>query len=126
MDPNVGPWEIAKLFLSDIGGHTIIEKVEDMEISAILNLMFWCNHATVKGPLIKDVCDTRNTKWAHVTTLKLSDAEEKAAFETIEKLFQDPALAGDVSAQETLREIVALKSSSDARVFKAEVLSQFN
>lgn len=125
MDPNVGPWEIAKLFLPDIGGHTIIESVEDMEISAILNLLFWCNHFTVQGPLIKDVRDTRNTKWAHVTMLKLSDAEKKAAFETIEKLLQDPALASDVSAQETLREILALKSSSDVHVFKAEVLSHF-
>ena len=125
MDPNVGPWEIAKLFLPDIGGHTIIESVEDMEISAILNLMFWCNHFTVQRPLIKDVRDTRNTKWAHVTTLKLSDAEKNAAFETIEMLLQDPALASDVGAQETLREVLALKSSSDVHVFKAEVLSDF-
>lgn len=125
MDPNVGPWEIAKLFLPDIGGHTVIQSVEDMEISAILNLMFWCNHFTVQRPLIKDVRDTRNTKWAHVPKLKLSDAEKKDAFETIEKFLQDPALARDVGAQETLREILALKSTSDVHVFKAEVLSHF-
>ena len=125
MDPIVGPWEIAKLFLPDMGGHTVIQSVEDMEISAILNLMFWCNHFTVQRPLIKDVRDTRNTKWAHVRTLKLSDAEKKDAFETIEKLLQDPALASDVGAQETLRDILALKSSSDVHVFKAEVLSDF-
>lgn len=125
MDPNVGPWEIAKLFLPDLGGHTVIESVEDMEISAILNLMFWCNHFTVQRPLIKDVRDIRNTKWAHVATLKLSDAEKKNAFKTIEKLLQDPALASDVGAQETLRQILALKSSSDVHVFKAEVLSHF-
>ena len=125
MDPNVGPWEIAKLFLPDMGGHTVIQSVEDMEISAILNLMFWCNHFTTQRPLIKDVRDTRNTKWAHVTSLNLSDAEKNAAFETIEKLLQDPALAGDVGAQETLRDVLALKSSSDVHVFKAEVLSHF-
>ena len=125
MDPNVGPWEIAKLFLPDIGGHTVIESVEDMEISAILNLMFWCSHFAVQRPLIKDVRDTRNTKWAHMPNLKLSDAEKKDAFETIEKLLQDPVLASDVGAQETLREILILKSSSDVHVFKAEVLSHF-
>jgi len=125
MDPNVGPWEVAKLFLPDISGDTVIESVEDMEISAILNLMFWCNHFTVQQPLIKAVRDTRNTKWAHVATLKLYDAEKKDAFETIEKLLQDPALASDVGAQDTLREILALKSSSDVQVFKAEDLSQF-
>lgn len=125
MDPNVGPWEIAKLFLPDIGGHTVIQSVEDMEISSILNLMFWCNHFTVQRPLIKDVRDTRNTKWAHVPKLQLSDAEKKDAFETIEKFLQDPAFARDVGAQETLREILALKSTSDVHVFKAEVLSHF-
>jgi len=125
MDPNVGPWEIAKLFLPDISGHTVIESVEDMEISAILNLMFWCNHFTVHQPLITAVRDTRNQKWAHVATLKLTDAEKKDAFETIEKLLQDPALASDVGAQKTLQEIAALKSSSDVHVFKAEVLSHF-
>ena len=125
MDPNVGPWEIAKLFLPDMGGHTVIQSVEDMEISVILNLMFWCNHFTVQRPLIKDVRDTRNTKWAHVPKLKLSDAEKKDAFETIEKLLQDPALASDVGAQETLREVLILKSSSDVHVFKEAVLSHF-
>ena len=125
MDPNFGPWEIAKLFLPDMGGHTVIQSVEDLEISAILNLMFWCNHFTIQRPLIKDVRDTRNTKWAHVTSLKLSNAEKNAAFETIEKLLQDAALAGDVSAQETLRDVLALKSSSDVHVFKGEVLSHF-
>lgn len=125
MDPNVGPWEIAKLFLPDVGGHTVIENVEDMEICAILNLMFWCSHFAIQRPLIRDVRDTRNTKWAHVPKLKLSDAEKKDAFETIEKLLQDPALASDVGAQETLREILILKSSSDVHVFKAEVFSHF-
>ena len=125
MDPNFGPWEIAKLFLPDVGGHTVIQSVEDMEISAILNLMFWCNHFTVQRPLIKDVRDARNTKWAHVPKLELSEAEKKGAFEKIEKLLQDPALARDVDAQEAFREILALKCTSDVHSFKAEVLSHF-
>ena len=125
MDPNVGPWEIAKLFLPDIGGHTVIQSVEDMEISAILNLMFWCNHFTVQRPLIKDVRDARNSKWAHVSKLELTEAEKKDAFEAIEKFLQDPVLAGDVDAQEALREILALKCTSDVHIFKAEVLSHF-
>ena len=123
MDPNVGPWEIAKLFLPDIGGHTVMECVEDMEISAILNLMFWCNHFTVQRPLIRDVRDTRNTKWAHVPKLELSEAEKKSAFETIEKFLQDPILARDVDAQEALQEILALKCTSDVHIFKPEYLS---
>ena len=125
MDPNIGPWEIAKLFLPDVGSHTVIESVEDMEITNILNLMFWCNHFTVQRPLIKDVRDTRNTKWAHVPKLELSDAEKKDAFETIEKLLKDPALAGDFDAQNTLREILTLKSTKEVHIFRSEVLSHF-
>ena len=125
LDPRIGPWEIAKLFLPDIGAHAIIESVEDMEITGILNLLFWCNHFNVQRPLIKDVRDIRNTKWAHVPKLELSEAEKKAAFETIEKLLQDPKLAGDPGAQRALKDIVALKSSSDVHIFKAEVLSHY-
>ncbi|KAJ7372363.1 hypothetical protein OS493_019810 [Desmophyllum pertusum] len=94
MDPNVGPWEIAKLFLPN-------------------------------RSLIKDVRDTRNTKWAHLPKLELSEAEKKDAFETLEKLLQDPVLARDVDAQGALREILALKCTSDVHIFKAEVLSHF-
>ena len=125
MDPNNGQWEIAKLFLPDIGGHTVIESAEDMDVTAILNLMFWCNHFTAQRSLIKDVRETRNTKWVHVPKLELSVTEKRAAFETIEKLLQDPELVGDPDAQDALRDILALKCSSDVHIFKAEVLSHF-
>ena len=125
MDPNNGQWEIAKLFLPDIGGHTVIESAEDMDVTAILNLMFWCNHFTARRSLIKDVRETRNTKWVHVPKLELSLTEKRAAFETIEKLLQDPVFTGDPDAQDALRDILALKCSSDVHIFKAEVLSHF-
>ena len=125
LDPNIGPWEIAKLFIPDIGGHNVIGSVEDMEITGILNLMFWCNHFTIQRPLIKDVRETRNTKWAHVPKLELSEADKRTAFETIEKLLQDPVLATDPGAQGSLQDILALKCTSDVHIFKAEVLSHF-
>lgn len=125
LDRDIGPWEIAKLFLPDIGAHTVMESVEDMEVTGILNLMFWCNHFNVQRPLIKDVRDIRNTKWAHVPKLELSEAEKMAAFETIEKLLQDPELARDPGAQKALQDILALKSSPDVSIFKAEVLSHY-
>ena len=125
MDVNNGQWEIAKLFLPDIGGHTVIESAEDMDVTAILNLMFWCNHFTAQRSLIKDVRETRNSKWVHVPKLELSDTEKRAAFEAIEKLLQDPVFTGDSDAQDALRDILALKCSSDVHIFKAEVLSHF-
>ena len=125
MDPSNGQWEIAKLFLPDIGDPTVIESAEDMDVTAILNLMFWCNHFTAQRSLIKDVRETRNTKWVHVSKLELSVTEKRAAFETIEKLLQDPELVGDLDAQDALRDVLALKCSSDVHIFKAEVLSHF-
>ena len=121
LDPNIGPWEIAKLYIPDIRAQPI-ESVEDMEITGILNLMFWCDHLNVERRLIDDVRDTRNKKFAHLTKSELSEAEKRAGFETIEKLLHDPVLAGDPDAQGALQDVLALKCTSDVHMFKAEVL----
>ena len=125
MDPNKGKWEIAKLFIPGIELHTVIKSAEDLDISGILNLMIWCNHFTVQRPLLKDVREIRNTKWVHVSKLELSEAEKRAAFQTIEKLLQDPEFIRDPDAQDALQDILTLKCSSDVHIFKAEVLSHF-
>ena len=125
LDPNIGPWEIVKLFLPDVGIHTVIESVDDLEITNILNLMFWCNHFTVQRPLIKDVRDIRNTKWAHVLKLELSEIEKNDAFDAIEELLKDPALASDLDVRNALQEISTLKSKRDVHFCRAEVLYRF-
>ena len=103
IDPNLGPWEIAKLYLPDLGGHAVAS-VEDMDISNLLNLMYWCTHFSVSQFLIKDVRDVRNKKWVHVTSLELNDADKQIAFDTIENLLKDPSLAHDPDAQNALKE----------------------
>ena len=74
MDPVLGPWEIAKLFLPDLGGHADIKSADDMDVTGILNLVNWCNHFTIPQALIKDVRSTRNRWWGHVPRLELTDA----------------------------------------------------
>ena len=125
MDPENGQWEIAKLFRPDAGGHTVIESAEDLDISGILNIMYWCNHFTVQRPLIESVRQIRNTKWGHIPKSELSEAEKCAAFETIEGLLQDPVFVGDPHAQDALRDILALKCTSDVHIFKVKDLSHF-
>jgi len=125
LDPHEGPWEIAKLFFPDLGGHAVITSAEDMDITGILNLVYWCNHFTIPQPLIKDVRDTRNNKWVHVPKLELSDAEKTTAFGAIENLLKDPHLAHDPDAQNALREIQTLKCVSDLNNFQAQVLTQY-
>ena len=95
MDPVLGPWEIAKLFLPDLGGHANIRSADDMDVNGILNLMYWCNHFTIPQSLIKAVRDIRNDRCVHVPKLELSDADKTAAFDAIENLLKDPQLAAD-------------------------------
>ena len=62
-DPIQGPWEIAKIFLPDLGGHAITS-AEDIDLTGILNLMYWCDHfRPIPQPLIKDLRDIRNRVW---------------------------------------------------------------
>ena len=125
LDPNVGPWEIAKLFLPDLGGHAVINGADDMDVTGILNLMCWCTHFIIPQHLVKDVRDVRNNQWVHVPKLELSDADKTTAFDAIENLLRDPILAHDPDAQRALREIQTLKCVSDLNNFQAQVLTQY-
>ena len=124
IDPILGPWEIAKLYLPDLGGHAVAS-VEDLDITNLLNLMYWCTHFSVLQHLIKDVREVRNKKWVHVTSLELSDADKQIAFDSIENLLKDPNFAHEPDAQKALKEIVKLKSVSDLHSMEAKVLADF-
>ena len=123
MDPVVGPWEIAKLFLPELGGHADIKSANDMDINSILNLMYWCKHFTIPQPLIKDVRDVRNDKCVHVPKLELSDADKSAAFDAIENLLQDTQLAADEDAKKALGEVISLKSIKDLHNREPQILA---
>ena len=125
MDPNLGLWEIAKLFLPDLGGHADIKSADDMDITGILNVMYWCNHFTINQPLINEVGDTRNSKWVQVPKLELTNADKTDAFNTIENLLKDPQLAPDPDAQKALKEIVNLRKVSDWHSLEVQVLTDF-
>ena len=124
LDSTIGPWEIAKLFLPDLGGHVGMKSAEDMDITGILNLMYWCTHFTIPQPLIKDVRDTRN-KWVHLPSLELTDADKKTAFDAIENLLKDPSLAHEPAVLKALKDISNLKSVSDLHSMEARVLADF-
>ena len=124
-DPIQGPWEIAKLFLPNLGGH-VITSAEDMDVTGILNLMDWCDHfRPIPQASIKDIRDIRNQKWAHVPKLELSEADKAHAFASIENLLQDPYLAHDPDTQKALRDMQTLKCVSDLNSFQAQVLKEY-
>ena len=124
-DPIQGPWEIAKLFIPDVGGRAITS-AKDMDLTGILNLMYWCKHfLLIPQPLIDDLREIRNNKWGHVTKLELTDDEKATAFGTMEALLQHPSLARDRDAQKALHEIQTLKTVTDVNNFQAEILTQY-
>ena len=120
-----GPWEIAKLFIPDVGGR-VITSAKDMDLTGILNLLYWCNHfLLIPQPLIDDLREIRNNKWGHVTKLELTDDEKATAFGAMEALLQHPSLAHDRDAQNALHEIQMLKIETDVSHFQAQILTQY-
>ena len=124
-DPIQGPWEIAKLFIPNLGGH-VIASAEDMDVTGILNLMDWCDQfRTIPRKKIERVRHYRNRKWGHVTKLELTNAEKATAFGAMEALLQDPKLAHDRDTQNALHEIQILKTVTDVNNFQAQILTQY-
>ena len=103
-DPHVGHCEIAKVYMSDLGPRAPHVKLENSDTTGLLNLLSWCNHFTVQRHLVSRVRKARNT-WGHSTSLKLSDLKRNAAFQSIQDLLQDPALATTPGARNALAEI---------------------
>ena len=126
-DPNLGYWEIAKLFMPDMGARSAtVQGPQDTDITGLLNLMDWCDHFNVQQPLIAAVREIRNNKWVHVAKLELSDADKRVAFDAIENLLRDAALAGEPSAQAALQDVINLKGVSNLQSVEARVLAQFS
>ena len=110
--------------LRDLEEHAITS-AEDIDLTGILNLMYWCDHfRPIPQPLIKDLRDIRNRVWGHVTKLELTNAEKAIAFGAIEAMLQHPSLAHDRDAQKALHEIQLLKTVTDVDNFQAQVLKQ--
>ena len=99
---------------------------EDMDLTGILNLLYWCDHfRPIPQAFIKDLRDIRNIKCGHMTKLELTNAEKATAFGAMEALLQDPKLAHDRDAQNALHEIQILKTVTDVNNFQAKILTQY-
>ena len=126
-DPDLGPWEIAKLHIPELSPGSIINGADDMDITGILNLMYWCNKFKILQTRVEETRKARNTKWAHVPKLELTDEERKAVLDAVEKLLEDSALADDSAAKKARDEILQLKcdlQTFDLQTFEHQVLIQ--
>jgi hypothetical protein len=99
-DPVHGYWEIAKLFMSDLGKNCATTKdPSTTDIGPLLNLLIFCKHFKVQQASLQAVKDWRN-KWAHASNLTFSDIEKQNAFKDIDQLINDPELVGIKEVQD--------------------------
>ena len=125
-DINCGYWEIAKLFMADLGASkAAVVDANTTDCTALINLIYWCNHFKVHGQLSNAVRETRNTKWAHVPRQELTDAQKSDALNAMQNLLQDPELVADVHAQKALHEITSMEKELDVRSVERKVLADF-
>ena len=125
-DPNLGYWEVAKLFMSDLGNSAVdVIDASSTDCTGLTNLLFWCSHFPVQHHLVKEVRKTRNTKWGHAPRQELTDGEKADALAAIRNLLQDPNLISDNDAKAALAQIDAMEKDFDARSIERKVLENF-
>ena len=125
-DINCGYWEIAKLFMADLGASKAgVVDVSTTDCTGLINLVSWCDHFQVQTHFINAVRETRNTKWGHAPRQELTDAEKSSALNAIRNLLQDPELVADANAQKALHEITSMEKELDVASVERKVLSDF-
>ena len=125
-DPNSGYWEIAKLFMADLGASKAsVVDASTTDCTGLINLMFWCNHFRLQIHLIEAVREIRNTKWGHAPRQELTDAEKSDALIAIQNLLQDPELVADADAQTAVEQITLMETVFDAQSVERKVLADF-
>jgi len=125
-DPIQGYWEVAKLFMSDLGpSKATIVDASSTDCTGLTNLMFWCIYFRVQVHLVDAVREMRNTKWGHAARQELTDGEKVDALTDIRNLLQDPELAADNDAKAALSEISLMEKNFDAQSVERKVLADF-
>ena len=98
-DPVTGYWEIAKLFMSDLGSDSAnVLDPDSTDVGPLLHLFRCCKYFKVQKSLLKAVTDWRN-KWAHAPKHKLTDGQKNAVFQDIRLLIKDPELLSSKEVQ---------------------------
>ena len=91
-DPNNGYWEVAKIFMHELGAKwRDVKDPATTDLTGLLNFLIFCKHSKVQQNVLKSVRDLRND-WAHTKNYKFSASEKQAAFNAIDKLMNDAEL----------------------------------
>jgi hypothetical protein len=121
-DPVHGYWEIAKLFMSDLGKNwTTTKDPGTTDCGSLLSLLMFCNHFKIQKNTLKAIKCWRNT-WAHSPMLILTDKEKKDAFTVFDNLMTDPELGGIKEAQDCRQAIKEMETADISILEKKELM----
>ena len=121
-----GYWEIAKLFMADLGASkAAVVDASTTDCTGLINLISWCDHFQLQPHLINAVRETRNTKSGHAPRQELTDCQKLSGLNAIRNLLQDPELVADANAQKALHEINCMEKELDVRSVERKVLADF-
>lgn len=125
-DPRLGSWEMAKLFMSDLGKQkAVVVDACSTDTTGLLNMLCWCKVFGPLRPYAEQVRDVRNQKWAHNPTLELSLADKNIAISAMEQLLSTGALSTDSDAQNALLQIRTINKHFDVQKHERKVLIDY-
>ena len=120
-DPVHGYWEIAKLFMSELGkNRTTTKDPNTTDSGPLLNLLIFCTHFKIQPATLDAVRDWRN-KWAHAPDQMLSEKEKKDVFTDINCLMSHRELVGIKEVQDCNQAIKEIESA-DISILRSDEL----
>jgi ElaB/YqjD/DUF883 family membrane-anchored ribosome-binding protein len=123
-DPVHGYWEIAKLFMSDLGENwTTTTDPGTTDCGSLLSLLLFCNHFKIRQTRLEAVKYLRKT-WIRSQTLTFTDKEKKDAFTDIDNLITDPELCSIKEVQGCRQPIKEIEKEKKKLKITLEFLKQ--
>lgn len=87
-----GYWEVAKVFMHDLGAKWCdVKDPATTDLTGLLNFLIFCKHSKVQKNLLMSVRKLRN-EWAHTLNYKFNASQKQDAFTDIENLMNDVEL----------------------------------
>ena len=91
-DLTKGYWEVAKVFMHDLGAKWCdVKDPTTTDITGLLNFLIFCKHPNVAKNFLKSVRKLRND-WAHTLNYKFNTSQKQDAFRAIDDLMNDAEL----------------------------------
>ena len=91
-DRNNGYWEVAKVFMHDLGAKWCdVKDPTTTDLTGLLNFLIFCKHIKVQKNLLMSVRKLRND-WAHTLNCRFSASQKQDAFAAVDNLMNDVEL----------------------------------